>query len=337
MRRLPPPLCRPLRQPRPRVWLALWLTLWLQLVRRGACLNIEHSGSADQDAIDWNHLECYRIFEGHFNSLVKAHRPRRAVVFDVGANDGQWTKWVDKLVRFGAHRAHHHPPLPAEYHLFEPQPRFAPELETLRQSLSPRSTLNRVAVWTDDRRNMTFYLSRSSISASLVPVVARHAGMPRRGDAKISVRTLDLAAFLKDRLPARPNASKTLAVLKLDVEAAEFELLPHLITSGALCRVHIFIIEWHLNALPPEKRLAALGLRMSVSTLLRTGCAATADSAPIMVHEGAPTNNWEQRVPGLWEVAQFHNGTPVPGELPSRLVRRWDDSRREVENMTRVI
>ena len=195
--------------------------------------------------------------------------------------------------------------------------------------------MNRVAVWTDDTRNMTFYLSRSSVSASLKPIVAHHAGVPRRGDAKIVVRTLDLAAFLLERLPARPNASETLAVLKLDVEAAEFDLLPHLITSGALCRVHLFIIEWHLNALPPEKRLAGLGLRMSIATLLRMGCAATANSAPIMVHEGAPTNNWEQRVPGLWEVAQFHNGTPVPGELPSKLVRRWEGSRNAVQNMTR--
>lgn len=93
--------------------------------------------------------------------------------------------------------------------------------------------------------------------------------------------------------------------------------------------------RWHLNALPPEKRLAGLGLRLTLSELLRTGCAASHANAPITVHEGAPVNNWEQQVPGLWDVALLHNGTPVPGEQSSRLVRAWGTARQWVHERER--
>ena len=261
--------------------------------------------------------------------MVESLQPARIMLLDVGANDGSWSKAV--LFRcanlMGGARAR----AMTELHVFEPQPRFVQDLAMMVRNW-PFATVHNAAAWTNDARNLTFYLSRQSTSASLLPIVAKHAGQPRRGDAKISVRTVNLAAFLAARLPPRPNASKTLVALKLDVEAAEFDLLPHLLAAGVLCRVHLFVVEWHLNALAPEKRLAGLGLRLSLSSLLRTGCGARVRNEPITIHEGAPINNWEQQVPDLWDIALYHNGTPVPGQPPSRLVRAWETSRQWLES-----
>lgn len=39
-------------------------------------------------------------------------------------------------------------------------------------------------------------------------------------------------------------------VLKMDVEGAEYELIPHLIETGAIERVRLLLIEWHGDPLP---------------------------------------------------------------------------------------
>lgn len=41
-------------------------------------------------------------------------------------------------------------------------------------------------------------------------------------------------------------------LLKLDVEGAEFTLLPHLIDSGLLYHATHLLLEWHLDAMPPR-------------------------------------------------------------------------------------
>lgn len=289
------------------------------------------------DAVDFNHIEAFSSFAYHFFPMVRS--AERIILLDVGANDGQWTADVlrglsqtlggdsAKGARKAAMLAGRNVALArTEVHLFEPQPRFELQLNNVIAGW-PNAHVHHAAVWKDDKKNLTFFLSRSSTSASLMPVVARHAGVPRVGAMNLTVRTINLAAFLAERLPMAPDPIKALVGFKLDVEAAEFELLPHLIVSGVLCRMHIIVIEWHLNALPPLKRLAGLALRLSIASQLKTGCEASVGSAPIVIHEGAPINNWEQIVPGLWDVALFHNGTPVPGELPSRRVRNWEGAR----------
>jgi len=288
--------------------------------------------SQELDATDRDHAAALIEFSSHFVNMTRTHRPASAIILDVGANDGQWTQSVQKLLRhrsvFGSRQAARNK---TQLHLFEPQPRFATDLQRVVEGW-PHATVHEAAAWTDDARNLTLHLSRLSVAASLLPIVAHHSGLPRYTQPNISVRAVNLATFLSTVLPDPPNASQKFVVFKLDVEAAEFELLPHLLVTGVLCRVYLLVLEWHLNALPPHERLAGLGLRLSLSTQLRTGCRSFAANAPVTVHEGAAMNNREQRVPGLWDVALQHNGTPIgPAFQPSRGVKKWQLARQTLE------
>ena len=281
-------------------------------------LTLGTSDGTRELAYDENHDGARAIFEKHF--LPAVHGPtaaERVLIVDVGANDGRWSQ--NMLAHCKRLRGLKLARTSTEIHMIEPQPRFTEQLRTIA-SAWPGASVHAKAAWKDGKSNQTFFLSRLSIMASLKKVVALHAGHVRRGPKNISVPTLGLASFMARRVPRTPNASATYVALKLDVEGAEFELLPHLVASGVLCRAHLILVEWHLNSLPPAERLAGLGLRLSLAATLRHGCV---PHGPVVVNEGAPTNNWEQAVPGLWDVALLHNGTPVPGMAPSRLVRRW--------------
>lgn len=92
------------------------------------------------------------------------------------------------------------------------------------------------------------------------------------------------------------------------MEGAEYQLLPHLLTHGALCLPTHLIVEWHLNYMHPEKRLAALSLRLSLNATLRSGCA----RPPILVHEEDWHNNRWRPVPGLTTLVAAHNSERPP-------------------------
>lgn len=84
---------------------------------------------------------------------------------------------------------------------------------------------------------------------------------------------LDLSRVLKTLLP-QEHGRRVVSLMKLDVEleGGEFTLLPWLLLHGSICRLRHLHVEWHLNRLSPEERLAALGLRLSLHTLLEHGC-----------------------------------------------------------------
>ncbi len=95
------------------------------------------------------------------------------------------------------------------------------------------------------------------------------------------------------------------------MEVAEYELLPHLLLSAALCIPTHLLVEWHLNALPPPRRLAGLALRLGFDELLKTGCA-TGDRGGgprVIVHDEFEVNNAFAEVPDLAEIQRKHNGT----------------------------
>ena len=138
-----------------------------------------------------------------------------------------------------------------------------------------------------------------------------------------------IAGYRRTAAPAAPPHRRTVAVAPLhrrtsflslnllvrprvqDVEVAEYDLLPHLLLSGALCIPTHLLVEWHLNALPPPRRLAGLALRLGFDELLKTGCA-TSDhgSGPrVTVHDDFDVNNEFADVPGLAELHRRHNGT----------------------------
>ena len=86
--------------------------------------------------------------------------------------------------------------------------------------------------------------------------------------------------------------------------------------------------RWHLNALPPLRRLRGLALRLSIDDYLARGCAAARGGGPRMVvHDDFGLNNDFAEVPGLAELLARHNGT-WPSDCKykrrcSSAARRW--------------
>ena len=86
-----------------------------------------------------------------------------------------------------------------------------------------------------------------------------------------------------------------IAYLKLDVEGAEYQILPRLLHTRALCRLRFLEVEWHLRNLPIENKLAGLALRDSLSDILKSTC----PMPPSIVHNDMPINNVVAGIPGL--------------------------------------
>ena len=133
------------------------------------------------------------------------------------------------------------------------------------------------------------------------------------------MRTLSLADTILNH--TQPGLGNGPVFLKCDVEGAEYDLLPHLLMTGAFCRVTHLYMEWHLNSVSPERRLAALALRTALEHMLKSGCA----QPPVWFeHDEYDVNNMEEEVPGLWELALLHNGTPVPGSTTRNMFsEKW--------------
>ena len=219
------------------------------------------------------------------------------MVFDVGANNGEWSSsdWpgIAKEMRASGKQF--------DLLIVEPQPQFAQTLQAI--SDANNFTYVGAAAW---KQNTTLYFdvalnsgdgSKSATISSDVP--------PSMRSKRMAVPAIDLAELMRSRLPdPADRVSTTLSFLKLDVEGAEFELLPWLLLQDALCRVDYFLVEWHLNRVSPAKRLAALSLRHSLYSLLETGCR---QPPRAVLNDVFKANNYAVPVPGLHELAQAHS------------------------------
>ena len=254
-----------------------------------------------------------RVVDSFLSTLERAGDAQEGVVFDVGSNDGGWTKW---LLRCAAKRGLAER---IKVHMFEPQPRYAEALRALAsQEPGNRIQFHPFAASSAGRTNLSFHLSYDRQTASTVSAMARAYSPGRHGYRVINVRSLDLAEFMHAAVSGRAHQhgkiysplhqSTQVALFKCDIEGGEYELLPWLITTGVLCPVHHILVEWHLNALPPQKRLAALGLRLAFDALLRNGCGAdeaygTAPLQRLLIeHDEYPRNNRGEPVHGLPEL-----------------------------------
>ena len=218
-----------------------------------------------------------RAVESFFNQVQRTGKVGLAL--DVGSNDGAWAKWL--LNKAEARN------LSLRVHVFEPQPRYAATLSALEEHGSVR--FHAAAAGTSSG---TSWLYPSSDKQAWSTVAAMARAYTTRGALRepLRVPSVDLAAFVETEV----NAT---ALLKLDVEGAEFAIVPRLIATGAICRVRHLLIEWHLNALPPHERLAGLGLRFSFEHLVRAGCAGQDDW--LVEHDEHHKNNFGEVVDGL--------------------------------------
>mmetsp|Transcript_2252 Transcript_2252/g.5084 ORF Transcript_2252/g.5084 Transcript_2252/m.5084 type:complete len:296 (-) Transcript_2252:11-898(-) len=216
----------------------------------------------------------------------------KVVALDIGSNDGKWSSHVlNHLTQQGRR---------CRLVMFEAQTTLLHQLHSIAKHHAPQHSVEVVgsAVWTSDTK-LTFHLSKNSEAASITPTLAQTAGAHTK---TVSVRAVDLAPIWEREL-----RSATTSFVKVDVEAAEYVLLPYLLARGLLCLPSFLSVEWHLNALAPERRLEALSMRHTLDAILQQ-----CPRPPKLIHQEFPQNNFWVPVPGLQEMALRHSESSRP-------------------------
>ena len=239
--------------------------------------------------------------KGFVNALNASSPNQMAFVVEVGANNGAWTRRVMMHAR-GCKRVRVAPIL------FEPQREYAVPLQQLADDWG--GTFYPALAWTD-AANLTFYLSNFKEASSLSEHMALTFNNP---EVNANVRRVIVPAvdFVRVAWKCVRRAKGGPIILKLDIEAAEYDLLPRLITSGVLCYCTFMLIEWHLNAMPPSRKLQGVLLRNALDGLLASGCKRPPQ---LILHDEDFLNNFGEGIPGLGELAARHQ---LRAHLPNR-------------------
>jgi FkbM family methyltransferase len=218
-----------------------------------------------------------------------------ALVLDVGSNNGMWADQIMHAADAWQRRTSSHAAI--DLVMFEVQPRFFRALDHIATKWN--GSLVAKAAWTSDT-NMTLHVSGMKVASSLVESMARRF----KREGTLAVQAIDFADWLERRV--RPLVGRPKSVfLKLDIESAEYYVLPHLLTHGALCLVDHLLVEWHLNAMPSSRRLAGVGLRLTLEDTLMHGC--PRNLRPRVVEHDVPyETNGGITVPGLAKEATSH-------------------------------
>ena len=262
------------------------------------------------------HTERFAAIKSLRVAFVKAAALQKATLLDVGANAGDFVDGMMSDLAKASAAAHVRPIM------WEPQMSFAPTLLALAArwsgELIPAAASSRAG-------SQTIYLHGERCgagttcfnpeSASLLPTPDVDAATVKAG-IKTSgprfnvsaaggvVATMDFAKYLLQNLSlaiARVGhvVPPVPAFVKLDVEGAEYSLIPHLLTSRALCgRVGFLLVEWHLIKLPRPKRRAGLALRDALQPILNASCVPLGFEPPRVVHDVVPENNLQVDVMG---------------------------------------
>ena len=270
-----------------------------------------------------------------FLSALEASSPHtEGLAIDCGANNVKWSnhliaRW--KMLRESLMSEEIVAPR-LRVQMFEPQKvSFGQQIRFVQKAgarIGVRVDYYPVVAWLHDG-NLTFYESYNSETSSVRLSMAARFGY--RGQRR-EVPSIDFAAHILNA--TTPSPSKALArnnrtprrlitMLKLDIESSEFTILPTLLARGALCRIDFLLVEWHLNALPPQQRLSGLGLIHAFDDLLRSGCTTMRQSPTVVQHHTMPENNEGVEVPGLKDALRRH--APSNATRGMRAIRwHWD-------------
>ena len=137
---------------------------------------------------------------------------------------------------------------------FEANPDFKPRLHALEESYAEQGWRARwfnLAV-SDSVGNLTFYREpKGGQLSGELESNSDGASLAMRQMVGTAVNTIDLARFLQDNIVNRRIPDKSApatVVVKMDIEGAEFKVLPHLMEKGLMCKGHgidAMTLEWH--------------------------------------------------------------------------------------------
>jgi FkbM family methyltransferase len=155
------------------------------------------------------------------------------ICIDCGANKG---KFINAALHQGA-----------IVHAFEPNVYLA---DNLSKYFAGRAEIHNAAVGTKDG-TAGFVFDSEDIGDESGNIGAGNWVVGHRQNEKLQVRVIDLASFLSE-MPE-------IYMIKIDIEGAEFDLIPHLIKHGIHRRAKHIVVETHARFFPDgEARLADL-------------------------------------------------------------------------------
>ena len=215
------------------------------------------------------------------------HRPK-AFVLDVGANVGTFSQRMMQNLKRAA------PSADVRLVMFEPQPQFRALLGALADLW--KGVHMPAAAWIETT-NLTFHINANNSERATAQADDVNEARGFLPGSRIVVPAVDLADYLLQTLPSTSadpaEANASLVFLKIDVEGSEYDLLPKLLGSNALCRVRFLLVEWHLKLIAPSKREAGLALKTALASILAGSCSLP----PRVVHDDIPTNNANLDIP----------------------------------------
>ena len=155
---------------------------------------------------------------------------------DCGANIGQSIEWALKVFKDYEVIVNSFEPLPLNFNIIKEK--FSQE---------DRIVVQQFAVSTH-YGNSTFYCQNTGARTGSTLVKGK---LYLNENESIQVETIDLADWIKK------NVSKDeLTILKIDVEGAEYELLPHLLENNIQDLIDYWLIEYHSRKIPISSDVA---------------------------------------------------------------------------------
>jgi len=160
-----------------------------------------------------------------------------SIVIDCGANIGDIT---NKFASTGA-----------QVHAFEPDPQ-AFSILAKRFANTQNVHLNNAAVWVEDTTlDLHFHEDSDGDSEEFTvssSVISNKLNVSQSNT--VAVKAIDLVAFLQ-------QFDQNIAVLKMDVEGAEIEILDRIITSEVYKKVDLMLVETHETKIPGHQEAVA--------------------------------------------------------------------------------
>mmetsp|Transcript_3623 Transcript_3623/g.7650 ORF Transcript_3623/g.7650 Transcript_3623/m.7650 type:complete len:274 (-) Transcript_3623:206-1027(-) len=239
------------------------------------------------------------------------------VVFDVGANNGAWSAALLQACSAAANVSPSNSSAKQRHEtrrgrsgreivIVEPQPKFTSRLQELAEKaagMTPAWGATFLpAAASDSAGNSTFWVSSvaGGISSSLTE---RNAVVTRKHPTltPITVPVVNLASEIFSRVHTgsfayrgKQAGRRARMMLKLDIEAFEFNLLPNLLATRALCVLDALLVEWHVRA--AANASAAHAFRLRFDSALERACADAEFAVERIVVEHE--DKYSYRIPG---------------------------------------
>jgi len=154
----------------------------------------------------------------------------KKIFLDVGAWKGTVTQFFINIVPDSKEY---------EFHLFEPHPQLLekylyklPEIKTHNINFHP------YAAWSSEKQ-IDFYIGKKKYSRSNSLISTKETGNLDI-ENPIKIRTLDFNSFIKSNF-----TKDDFIICKMNIEGAEYEILPHMFSNGSVNYIKKLYVSWH--------------------------------------------------------------------------------------------